>query len=85
MFGFTATTCPHCKNKSFELHEEPISGANYRMFFVQCSQCGAPITAVEYFDAGALLKGQETKLKEIETKIDHLDSLLRRVANALPR
>ena len=35
--------CPKCECTRFELKEANINGSAYRMYFVQCSSCGAVV------------------------------------------
>jgi protein-arginine kinase activator protein McsA len=78
------STCPHCQNNSFELHEGEISGAKYRLLFVQCTKCGAPFGTRESYDYRALLQEQEARIKNIEHQIlsvlSHLSHIGRIVA-----
>jgi len=74
MFG--GPQCPHCKNNFFELKENDVANANYKLFFVQCNQCGAPFAALEYYDSGALLKEQEQRLAQIENQIATITSIV---------
>jgi hypothetical protein len=71
--------CPHCKSGFFALSTIAPVGAQYKANLIICNQCGAPVGAMEYYDAGVLLKAQERILKKIEKAIDDLDSRLRRV------
>jgi hypothetical protein len=71
--------CPHCNGTFFALSTiEPV-GAQYKANLIICNQCGAPVGAMEYYDAGVLLKAQEQVLKRMEKAIDDLGSRLRRV------
>ncbi|KQN68085.1 hypothetical protein ASE99_01605 [Serratia sp. Leaf51] len=56
------TTCPKCPNTSFEIKETSIKGANFRMYFIQCSACGAAIGVQPFYDTNALLKSFAKKL-----------------------
>ena len=81
------STCAKCDGRFFELVEVSPAGSQYKMFFVQCSKCGAPTGVTEYYDVGFLVKQQEAVIKKIETKIDgvasslsHIEHLLRAMA-----
>ena len=73
------STCPHCKNMYFEIKENNVQGANYRLFFVQCTQCNAPFAAMEYYDSGALLKDQEKRIESIEHKLSSISSAVSQI------
>jgi hypothetical protein len=71
--------CPHCKGRSFALSTiEPV-GAQYKANLIICNQCDAPVGAMEYYDAGVLLKAQEKLLKKMEKTLADLEGRLRRV------
>jgi transcription initiation factor IIE alpha subunit len=40
------------------------------MWFVQCSSCGAPITAVDYNDTETLLKNHEKKIDRLQREVE---------------
>ena len=77
--------CPHCDGKIFELQEVSPIGAAYKSTFVQCSGCGAPVGAMDYFNVGTLLKNQEAKIDELSRKVDQIDYSLQLIAQALQR
>lgn len=65
------SSCGKCNNPFFELLENTPNGSNYKLLFVQCTKCGTPIGALDYYNIGARLSEVETELKD---KIDRLDS-----------
>lgn len=90
MFG--ASTCGKCGGKSFKLQRVEPSGSRVAMNFIQCSGCGTPVGVAEYYDAGSLLKEQETVLKEhgselddINARVRHVEHLVVQIANYLNR
>jgi len=81
------TTCPHCRNTSFELCESDV-GAKQRVFLVQCAKCGAPFAMRDHYDQGALLLEQDTRIKNIEqqmqsiaTHVAHIGRIVGSIAN----
>jgi predicted nucleic-acid-binding Zn-ribbon protein len=56
------TTCPKCPSTTFEMKEGRVNGSKYRLFFIQCSRCGAAIGVQEFFNSGALLQKIAAKL-----------------------
>lgn len=75
--------CPHCQSMYFDLSENTPTGANYKIFIINCTSCGAPFGAMEYYDFGSLLKKQEALLARIEHAIETLEQRLRRVEQAV--
>lgn len=71
------STCPKCDSHRFELTEVEPANSRYKMFFVQCSSCGAPMGVTEYYDTGSTLKKHEKSMEErlsrIESQIGQLD------------
>ena len=79
------TTCPHCKGTYFEIKEVEPRGAAYKTVFIQCSGCGAPFAAQDYFNIGSLLQGQEKKIADLSRKVDQLDYNIQEILQGLQR
>lgn len=79
------TKCPHCDGTFFEIKEASPQGAAYKSIFIQCSGCGAPFAAQDYYNVGALLTGQEALIKELSGKVDELDHNVRAILQTLQR
>ena len=75
--------CPHCAGAFFEIKPVEPRGAAYKSIFIQCSKCGAPFAAQDFFNLGALLKDQEAKIVDLSRKIDQLDGNIRVIHQAL--
>lgn len=75
------STCKNCEGTIFEVVEQSPTNANYKMFFVQCSTCGQPIGALEYYAGWVKMNSIEEKVKKLELKIDNLEYLLRILIN----
>lgn len=54
--------CSKCDCTRFELKEANISGSAYRMFFVQCSSCGAVVGVVPFMNTAALIQQLADKM-----------------------
>lgn len=66
----------------WELTPFTPSGGNFRYFFIQCSNCGVPITALEYMNIGATIEQTERNLKsELSNLKRQLDNLEFRITN----
>lgn len=70
------STCPHCKNHIFEIQEVSPSGSNFKLYFVQCTHCGAPLGTQEFFNTSALIK-------DLELKVDNLQQTQSQMSNTL--
>lgn len=59
-------TCPHCKGKKFETTvENKVAHSDFKLTFVICSGCGAPIAVLDYYNTGE-------QLKKLHAKVDKL-------------
>lgn len=54
--------------------------ARYKIWFVQCSICKAPVGAMEYFNAGAGVQDMKALINKLDNKIDNLESMIRRIS-----
>lgn len=72
--------CGACSGTMFEIKEAKISRAAFRMYFVQCSACGAVIGTLPYQDTNANL---EDVKKTLISEIHDLGSRLARIEIAL--
>lgn len=48
-------TCVKCGKTSFELREATPSNSDYRVNFVQCSNCGGVIGVLDFYNIGDLI------------------------------
>ena len=62
--------CPHCGNTSFELKEVSPSQSRYKLYFVQCSSCGAPFGITEYMNTTDMLQKQNEAIKKIAQAVN---------------
>lgn len=65
--------CGYCDNRTFELAEVSPMKSNYKMYFVQCSNCGAPVGVVPFFDLATRMDEVEERVKKIEAALDIYD------------
>ena len=54
--------CSNCECTRLELKEANISGSAYRMYFVQCSSCGAVVGIVPFMNTAALIQQLADKM-----------------------
>lgn len=50
------STCVKCGGSRFELKENEPYGSRYKLMFVQCTNCGGVVGAVDFFNTGAELQ-----------------------------
>ena len=77
------TKCGACGNHRFELSEVEPSGGRFKYFFIQCSSCGVPVTAVEYDYVGALLDELKGRIDNIESNQGAINQNIQRLAARL--
>lgn len=77
------TKCASCGNTFFEVvTKEPVR-SNYKLNFVQCSQCGTVVGVLDYFNIGAKIHDVEEKLDRSNRAIDQLLHGIEIVNNSL--
>jgi transcription initiation factor IIE alpha subunit len=69
--------CGKCSSLSFELVEQAPRGSKYKLLFVQCASCGAPVGVLEYFNSGVQIENTNKKIQSLENKIDNIEYILR--------
>ncbi len=75
--------CPHCDNTTFEFElHEPVN-ANYKTNVFQCVACKAAIGAMEYYDAGTLIKEQEVRFDQLDQSLSQLEYRVSVLTNAV--
>jgi uncharacterized Zn finger protein len=57
-----SSTCTKCGSTSFEVKENSPMGSNFRIMFVQCSNCGGVVGTMDYFNIGQLIHDLAKKL-----------------------
>jgi predicted nucleic-acid-binding Zn-ribbon protein len=68
------TKCGHCGNTTFEMKQVTPEGSNYKLFFIQCSSCGVPISSHEYMSISNMLNKQAAAIKKIARSMNiHVD------------
>jgi transcription initiation factor IIE alpha subunit len=70
------STCQKCNNHSFELMEQTPLRSNYKLYFVQCSSCGAVVGVRGYYDSGTLVTQQKREIDEIREHLNRIESYL---------
>jgi hypothetical protein len=75
--------CVKCENTVFGIQEISPSGAQYKMYVVQCVVCQVPVGVTDYWNVGTLLKNQEKKIAELESKLSSIQNAVNQIARAL--
>lgn len=66
------SACPNCHKTEFEIAESPqLSGGGYstKVWFVQCSSCGAVVGVIDYYNLTHRMRELEAKVDQILDKI----------------
>lgn len=79
------STCPKCGGHLFELKVNEPYDARFRTMFIQCRGCGTPVGVQDYYNLGELLKEQEKKLRQLESRLSGMQSALDGIVRALQR
>lgn len=74
--------CPHCKGFSWEIHEESPRGGAFKLNFVRCVNCKAPVGVLPYYDIHSKLEKMDTR---VTTLGDSLTSLLQTIDSNIRR
>lgn len=77
------STCPKCEGHSFRIQEVSPSGSAFKLNFVQCSGCGAPVGIVDFYNTGQLLKQQEKAIHDLTTRLSHIEHAINQIAYVL--
>jgi hypothetical protein len=60
------TTCGKCGGTTFENVIVSPRGSNFKLSFVQCASCGAPIGVMDFLNIGSELQDLRKQLTEIQ-------------------
>ncbi len=72
-----------CDGHLFELSAQSPSGSNFKLWFVQCSKCGVPVGAMEYFSSGAKLENLEKEAVQVKAQLSNIEYTLTNIQNSL--
>jgi len=71
---------PECGGFTFELQELKVNGAQFRMYAVQCSACGAVVAVKEFENTNALvIKRSDDLEQKISRVAERVDRIARKV------
>jgi len=57
-----SSQCPKCANRFFEIATNSPRGGNFKLGFVQCTQCGSVVGTMDYYNIGKLINDLEKKI-----------------------
>jgi hypothetical protein len=57
--------CVKCGSVSFELKETVLTGSPWKLYFVQCSQCGGVVSVLDDQNIGRMLRQRNESLRQI--------------------
>lgn len=77
------TKCSHCEGGRFEIVTKEPTGTRYKLLFVQCAQCGAPVGVMDYLNIGAVLEGHGQRLERIESSLQSMEAALQQMVHYL--
>ena len=75
--------CANCNGTFFRLQEQSPAGAKYKVQFVECSGCHAPIGILGYYDTSSQLVKQERAIAELKRDLSAVAQEVHRIARAL--
>lgn len=56
------STCPKCTSTTFEIKMNEPRGSRFKVFFIQCTSCGAVVGTMEYYNTAVMLEKIGKKL-----------------------
>jgi hypothetical protein len=80
---FNVSTCAKCGGSMFKLVTQEPTGSRFKINFIQCSSCNAPVGVTDFFDTNAKLEKQEEAIKKIDSRLSHIEGTLNQIANFL--
>jgi hypothetical protein len=70
------STCAKCGSHLFEIVEQSPANASYKLWFVQCSGCGNPISSKEYFNSNVQIDELKKKIIKIDSDLGYISQSL---------
>lgn len=59
--------CPHCKGSFWELETEEPRKSAFKINFIRCASCKAPVGTMEYFNLYSMLEKLEKDIKKLDS------------------
>ena len=67
--------CVSCGGMSFEIQQAEPAKSAFKVYFVQCAQCGGVVGIMDYHNIGAMLGKQNEAIKAIAQRVGAMVSL----------
>lgn len=83
MKGFS--NCAKCNGSSFKVVTQEPAGSNYKLNFVQCAGCNAPIGVLDFYNTGNQLDDQKKAIGALSSRLSNIENLLDQIARHLKR
>jgi hypothetical protein len=60
-------------------------GSNFKQSVLQCASCGVPVGALDFYNVGALLKGQEKTLAALQQAVASISATVQDIQHIVRR
>lgn len=80
---FSISSCAKCGGGMFKVVTQEPAGSNYKLNFIQCSSCNAPIGVVDYYNTGAQLEEQKALINKLGSRLANLEHNIYQIAQIL--
>jgi hypothetical protein len=77
------SSCAKCGGESFRVEELSPVGSVYRLDFMQCSGCGAPVGLTEHFNTGLMLEQLDKTMAESGGHLARIERAIGQIAHVL--
>lgn len=68
--------CPHCKSTLWELQTEEPRGSAFKINFIRCFSCKAPVGTMEYYNLHSTLEKIEKEVKYLKSSISNTTNMI---------
>jgi len=62
--------CPHCSGMFWEIETEEPRNSAFKVNFIRCASCKAPVGTMEYFNIYSMLEKLEKDIKKLESSVN---------------
>jgi len=75
--------CIKCGGMSFEIQEQSPGQSRYKMYFVQCVSCGAPIGVTDFYNTSDRIGVLEDKINKLSREMSNIEFQIRDLVHRL--
>jgi len=72
--------CPHCKGMFWEVETDEPRNSAFKVNFIRCAGCKAPIGVKDFFDTHSKLVEMEKSIKDLTGLLHQIDENVRRLS-----